>query len=163
MALNEYRDATVETAINTIKQKHFQDVDAEDFKFLAARKEYLSDADVAIYLEGKNPEDVIVETTPLTREERIINENRPLQIQEHAIRDARNAAIHAESLAGLPKVGKEKTEADKKLNEERKEKIESLNDEVATLKKESERVEKERVAEEKDARKDAEKEAKKNK
>ncbi len=156
MALNEYRDATVETAINTIKQKHFKDVDTEDFKFLAARKEYLSDADIAIYLEGKDPQEVIVETTPLTREERIINENRPLQIQEHAIRDARNAAIHAEHLAGLPKVGEAKTEADEALNAERKAKIQSLNKEVEAMKKAEVETEKARVATEKE-------EAKKNK
>ncbi len=153
MSLKEYRDATVETAINVIKQKHFKDIDAEDFAFLKAREEYLSDADKEIYLEGKNPNEVIVETTPLTREERIINENRPLQEQEHAVRQARNAAIHAEALAGLPKVGDAKTEADKQLQEDREAKIKSLNQEVDTLKKEEERAEKERVAEEKEAAK----------
>jgi len=157
MDFKRFDGMTVETAINVIKQKHYRDLDATDFAFLKAREDYLSEADKAIYLQGENPAEVLVETTPLTREERIINENRPLQEQEHIIRDARNKAAELELNATKPLEGEARTEAQEKIVEERAEKAKELEKEVKTLEKEAERVEKEKAAEQKKADKEAEK------
>lgn len=161
MNTKRFDNMNIETAINSIKQKHFTDLDAEDYAFLKARQDYLSEADKAIYLNGENPVDVIVETTPLTREERIINENRPLQDREFAVRGAKNEAYLKEVEAYQPLVGEARTEADEKLIEDRADKAESLAAEVTTLEKEETKAEKDRVAEAKKADAEEKKEAKK--
>lgn len=130
----EYKNATVETAINTIKQKHWTMLDAEDIAFLQARKDYLSEADVAIYLEGKNPDEVNADSVPLTREERIIRENRPLQELEMEIREAKDVAAINARIAEMPLQGKERTDRQEQKAEERAEKLESLNKEAKAIK-----------------------------
>lgn len=138
MARDPYEGLTVETVINMIKQKHFSEVTAEDFAFLQARKEYLSDADIAIYLDGENPADVLVDASvPMTREERIINENRPLQDNEMRIRSARNEASRLEVLANTPLVGKARTDAQKAEAKARADKAASLEKEVAQNEKDA--------------------------
>ena len=153
MDTSRFDEMSVDNAINMIKQKHFKDLDSTDFAFLKARESYLSEADKAIYLNGENPYEVIQEHTPITREERIINENRPLQDQEHAVREARNEASKLELEVTRPLVGEERTEAQEELVEERAAHAKSLEKEVKAMEAASEKEEKEAKAEAKKASK----------
>lgn len=140
---DRFEGLTVENAINQIKQKHFKDMTAEDFAFLDARRAYLSEADIAIYLEGKNPSDVLADAAaPATAAERIIRENIPLQTTEKRVEEAKNAAAVAVAEASLPLTPEAKTEADKKEAEEREEKAKSLKKEAGQLAKDDTKTEK---------------------
>lgn len=63
-----YDDMTPEKALEIIKKKKYSDLDKTDLNFLAARKDYLTEQEVAIYLNGKDPVKVLggKETTVAT-------------------------------------------------------------------------------------------------
>lgn len=150
----EFKNASVQTRINAIKEKHFSEVDAQDMAFLKAREDMLSDADKQIYLEGKNPNEVLVESTPLTREERIINENRPLQEAERAVRAARNATLGAGEHVEANHLAVENAQ------EAREAKFKALTEEVAALEKSQQEEEKARAKAAKEDEKASEKDSK---
>jgi len=125
---------TVEDAINVIKQKHFTELTPNDYAFLRARQDYLSEADKRIYLEGEDPVEVLRDSgAPLTREERIINENRPLQERQQTIADAKDAAMRAEASILAEKTPEEREEARKALVDARKAKAQELRESADML------------------------------
>jgi len=145
----------VEDAINVIKQKHFKDLTPKDFAFLKAREEFLSETDKAIYLKGEDPVKVLSEDAgrALTREERIINENRPIQEREKEVSDAKNEASLALKRVGqdlTPEQRDERAEAEAKA---RKAKAKELSDAAA-------RIEKDEAQAAAEAKKTAERDAK---
>lgn len=121
---------SVEDAINVIKQKHFKDLTPNDFAFLRARESYLSETDKAIYLEGEDPVEVLSEASgrAITREERIINENRPLQEEQERVRESRNAALAAEAAVGTDLTPEQRDERRAEEAEARKAKAEELRE-----------------------------------
>lgn len=152
---------TVEAALSQIMQKHFKDLDAEDFAFLKAREEYLTEAQKRIYLQGEDPVEVLQESgRALTRTERVIEENRPLLETEVAVREAREKAEAEVRNAALPKVGEAKTEADEALVKERKAVVKSLEKEVTQAEKDAEAAAKEQAKADKKAAAEAAKAAK---
>lgn len=141
MDTSRFDGMTVTNAINLIKQKHFSDLDATDFAFLKAREDLLTDADKAIYLKGENPYEVVQDATPVTREERIINENRPLQDVQKKVSDQRNEAsriLNAETVVEVIN--------DEELAKERSKKAKSLVEEVKVTEKAEADAEKEEAA-----------------
>lgn len=125
---------SVEDAINVIKQKHFSELTPADYAFLRARESYLSDADKRIYLEGEDPVAVLKDGgQPLTREERIINENRPLQDKQQTIAEAKDAAMRAEASILAEKTPEEREEARKLIADARKAKADELRQAAEAL------------------------------
>lgn len=128
---------SVEDAINVIKQKHFTDLTPNDYAFLRAREAYLSDTDKAIYLEGQDPAEVLANAPgrALTREERIINENRPLQDRQAEISDAKNAAALAEKAIYADLTPEQRTEKQEALREARAAKAKELRESADLIEK----------------------------
>ena len=136
---------SVQQIIDEIKQKHWKELDAEDFAFMKAREDYLTETEKAIYIEGQNPVEVMAEAgEALTANERIINENRPLQEHEMRIRASRNAALAMELAATVPLEGKARTDAQKQADKERETKFASLEEQVKVNEKVAADAEKER-------------------
>ena len=144
MDFSRFDGTTVQNAINVIKQKHFSELDATDFAFLKAREDMLSDADKAIYLNGENAYEVVQDSTPITKDERIINENRPLQESQKLVKDRRDEASRL--LNSDPEVNPVTND---EIQEARKDKVASLKEEVAV----AEKAEKDAAVEEKKAKK----------
>lgn len=158
MAREKWEGLSVQQIIDQIKQKHFTELDADDFAFMKARADMLSEADRRIYVDGEAPREVLAELgIPMTANERIIHENRPLQDEEMRIRAARDEASRLEVAATQPLGSDARIEADEAIEEQRADKMESLEAEVEVAEKEAAKSEKERAAADKASAKEIEK------
>lgn len=136
MPKREWDGLTPQAVIDQIKQKHWKDLDVDDFAFMKARQDMLSEADLRIYVQGEDPAEVMGELgIPMTANERIIHENRPLQEVERRIRDARDEGARLQNLAVKPLNEVQRAEEDERLAEERAAKFESLEAEEKLLAK----------------------------